>query len=765
MLTFTRLRFWLLLLAGVVLLAYALPAGASAASFGELGRFGSKGVGQGQFTEHGPAAVAFGVDPTDNTVYVGDEPEEHLFRIQKLGPKGEFLGSATLKTKGGAESESGIEGVAIDPVEHRFYVLVVQTRSSGKETDPDFPVAGALYAFSTVPNGSKELEPVTGTVEGGVLAGTTVFHPQSETMSQVLLEPSGIAVDPVSHDVIVMGREDREALGQEPAYRVALERITKTGALGKRWVDDAEAAFFEEGGSEEATSPVVNAEGNVYVIGGALETPLGATEQIVEIPKKFGAGEEPVKLVSFDAGAEEMVSFPGIPQPLEGAGLSIAPDGTLWAYAKILDKPEGGGSGFKLPGALAFNPDGTELGWTGGQSAGLGSETCVIGFEGHPMVAAGSEGKVFMFDSSPQTPRVIEFGPNGSGCPTAKSSALTVSVAGHTIEPGKAVEPGAEVKLSSTLSQANAKEVKWSFGDGTNTTTTNQHQTPETMHKFLGEGNFKVVETIQTDDLATPQIVQERTVTVSKPLPMASFKALTPIHVGEADHFDASKSTGSEGSAITKYEWNFGDGVSETTTTAATSHVYSTAKEYTVTLAVVDAHGLTSASTSNNIIVTPPSGGGGGGGGTGGGGTGGGGGGGTGGGTGGGNTGGGGGVLVYKAAFASTVLTVSGTGAFPIKVDCAAQSSCTGNVTLRTRTAVAAGKHKKAILTLASGSFALAGGQMKALTLHLSSKGRALLVRAHTLRVSATIVARDSAGQTHTTQSVVTLHAAKAKHH
>jgi PKD repeat protein len=761
MLKFTGFRSWLLLFAGVVLLGAVASSTAGAAGFGELARFGSKGVGQGQFTEHGTAAEAFGVEPSasGDNVYVGDEPEEHLFRIQKLGSNGEFLGSASLKTKGGAESESGIEGVAIDPTEHRFYVLVVQTRSSGRETDPEVPVAGALYAFSTIPNGKGELEPAAGTTEGGILAGSSVFHPQSETTSQVLLEPSGIAVDPTTHDVIVMGREDREGAGQEPAYRVALERVKSTGALGARWVDNAESPFFEEGGSEEATSPAVSKAGKVYVIGGALETPLGSTEQIVEIPKSFGAGESPVTFVSFDSGAEELVDFPGIPQPLNGAGLSIAPNDTLWAYAKILNKPEGGGSGFRLPGALAFNPNGTEFGWTGGQSAGLGSETCVISFEGHPMVAAGEGQRVWMFDSSPQAPRVVEFGPNGSGCPTAKSSALTVSVAGHAVEPSKSVEPGAEVSLSSTLSQANAKEVKWSFGDGTGETTTNQHQAPATTHQFAGEGKFKVEATIATDDLATPQIVVERTVTVIRKLPTAKFTAVATIGVGEADKLDASKSTGSEGSAITEYKWDFGDGTSEATKASAVNHTYSKAGKYTVELKVLDANKRTSEAASNSITVNapppppppstttnstsppsttstttppPPPG----------------------------NE-----VLAYKAMFAGTALTVSKTGSVPIRVDCAAQSSCTGSVTLRTLTAVAASKHKKAVLTLATGSFALAGGQIKALTLHLTAKGRAYLARVHTLRVRATIVARDSAGAMHTTQSVLTLHAAKAKHH
>jgi PKD repeat protein len=757
MLTFTRVRSWLLLLAGAVLLGSALPSAAGAAGFGELARFGSKGVGQGQFSEHGTAAMAFGVEPAGNSdnVYVGDEPEEHLFRIQKLGSKGEFLGSASLKTKGGAESESGVEGVAIDPVEHRFYVLVVQTRSSSRELDPEVPVAGALYAFSTIPNGKGELAPATTANAEGLLAGSTVFHPQSETAEQVLLEPSGIAVDPVSHDVIVMGREDREGAGQEPAYRVALMRVKSTGAFGGRWVDKAETSFFEEGGSEEATSPVVNSEGKVYVIGGARETPLGQTEQIVEIPKGFNSSEAPVTLVSFDSGAEELVDFPGIPQPLEGAGLSISPEGTLWAYAKILNKPEGGGSGFRLPGALAFNPNGTELGWTGGQNAALGSETCVVSFEGHPMIAAGGEQRVFMFDSSPQAPRVVEFGPGGSGCPTAKSSALTLTVAGHAVEPSKAVEPNVEATFSSTLSEANAKEIKWSFGDGTNAVTTNQHQTPETTHKFASEGKFKVEETIATDNLATPRIVVERTVTVSKKLTTAKFSYVTEVAVGEADKLDASKSSGSEGSAITEYKWKFGDGTSEATKASSTSHAYSAAGKYTVELTVLDANGRTSEPAVNAITVNapppppppttstttppttsttapPPP---------------------------------GNGVLAYKAVFAATALTVSKTGAFPIPVDCAAQSSCTGSVTLRTLTAVAASKHKKSILTLATGAFALAGGQMKAITLHLSAKGRAYLARVHTLRVSATIVARDSAGAMHTTQSVLTLRAAKAKHH
>jgi hypothetical protein len=89
-------------------------------------------------------------------------------------------------------------------------------------------------------------------------------------------------------------------------------------------------------------------------------------------------------------------------------------------------------------------------------------------------------------------------------------------------------------------------------------------------------------------------------------------------------------------------------------------------------------------------------------------------------------------------------------------------------VSLRTlnavRAGVAAAKKKAAILTLAKGSFSVAGGKVTTVVLHLSAKGRALLARAHTLKVRATIIAHDPAGAKHTEQTVVTLRAPATRH-
>jgi PKD repeat protein len=747
-----------LLSAIVVLFTLAAITTATAgASYGELTHFGEAGPGQGQFTET-VGTVAFGVDPTDNSVYVGDEPKSDEFRIQKLDSTGKFIAEARFKL-GTEERPSLIEGIAVDPAtvanpEGRVYVLGAVTRKPEIQPDPEVTAAGRLYAFKTQQTGTT-LEPAAGKKEG-VLAS---LQGESNTLGVALLEPKGIAVDPTTHDVIVMGKQDQGEL-EAPSLSVALERVSAGGVIRKpRWVDSTSSPFFT---TEEATSPVVSAAGKVYVVGGELEIAPGENaEQIDEIPSSFAGTPKP--LVRFQQnpspGGHSFAEFPpGAPPPTEGGGLSISPEGTFYAYA-ALEYEEPGEHFVHTFGALAFSGAGSELGWTGGRPwTKTGNVPCAVSFLGHPVVAAGSGERVFMFDSNPEAPRVIEFGPGGSGCPTASASVPTAKVNGEPVV--KAAPPGAEVVFSSTMKQANALSVEWSFGDGTTATVpTDEYETTQVGHKFTQEGTFTVTEKIHTDDLATPIIETSVPVTVEVPHPAAQFSSKTSTGSLNAS-FDAKNSTAPSGSTIAKYTWEFGDGTApETRTTATIEHGYRSFATYTVKLTVTDSKGLTNSHqtsitlssspppppppppTTTNPAPTPtpaptppPSG------------------------------GGGGEVLSYSASLAKTSLTVTKTGTVALMVDCAGKSICSGSVTLRTLSAVSAGKHK-AILTLASASFTLSGGQAKSLTLHLSTKARALLARSHVLRARATILAHDSQGVMHTTQTIVTLRPQKAKHH
>src|SRR6202453_2996447 len=118
-----------------------------------------------------------------------------------------------------------------------------------------------------------------------------------------------------------------------------------------------------------------------------------------------------------------------------------------------------------------------------------------------------------------------------------------------------------------------------------------------------------------------------------------------------------------------------------------------------------------------------------------------------------------------------TSLQVGPFGAVTVKISCPSnESECSGSVTLRTLNAViASAKHgarqKPSVLTLSAGYFTVAGGQVRAVTLHLSKSARVLLARTRTLRARATLGAHDLQGASHTTRTTVTLHVATARHH
>jgi PKD repeat protein len=738
----------------------AISATPALAVYGELAHFGEPGTGKGQFnlTESFGTTEGLGVDATTNTVYAVDGPTAKQFRIQKFElVSGKWTSVASVKFKPVVENESKekaeidkVEGVAVDHARNRVYVLVGVARLEEQTVDPEEPVAAQLYSFD-----ASTLEAATGTTNGLLVGadGAGSFQAFSETGGVPILNPSGIAVDPTTGDVIVQGYEDPTGTTEEPEQRVTLQRISSTGVLGARWKD--EGNFFTADDSvlpAEVTSPVVSAAGKVYVSGGTLPAALGEAEEIDEIPSSFAAGTTPTPLVQFIS--EGLITFPGVPAPNSGAGITVGPEGDFYAFAQVTlasTPPE------REPAVLAFGSTGSELGWVGGQNQPEegGHVPCAISFRGHPLVAAGEAGDVFVFDSSPKAPDIVEFGPGGSGCPTASATApvATVSKATQTH-----VKAGATVNLASTITQADALTVEWELINRTAHTTEkvlgppNEFQLAEINHTFASEGEYTIKVTIGTDDLASAPLVEESALTVEGSLPTPQFAASPqPANVGEAVKFNPEASAGN-GSRISSYRWIFGDG-SETTTTTPTTveHVYSAAGEYHVKLIVTNAKGP--SETEATVIVNGPAGGGGG--------------------T---TTTGGGGtttttttgttttptqvVQSYRATIAGTSLTVSSNGAVTIKVACQGQSSCAGTLTLRTQSAVAA--KRKTILTLGSASFAASGGTVKSVTVHLSAKGRALLARMHTLKVAATIVARDSSGTSHTTAAVVSLRAAKA---
>ncbi len=830
------------------------------AAYGELKRFGEAGPSAGQLNEERTRLL--GVDPTDNSVYVLDEPQRFTqekvevinpetkaceineitgnctmegvgpitrhFRLQKFAEEGK--GKYALVASGSFDEVSpeprtglflaqGVEGLAIDQSLKRVYLLTVVDREKGLAVDNQFKgsgslstegllVASTLHAFSTEASGS-ELVPASGTKETveqgkGVLVGPAEFHTQSATAGQALLQPTGITVDPTTHEVIVLGHIDEKGEATDAIANAsdhyALQRISQTGTLGARYLDKTN---FLKGGlvSNPPDSPVV--------VPGATERVDVDHEGIAEVPYNFASTEAPHQLISRlgESGAAIGPRSSFSRGASIGGALSASNDGKLYASGEVRSEEPGVGVDFR-PGVLKLEGStGAELGWTGGQTPLVTGTKgkCVLQPELEELielplrVAAGSAGKVFALNPEflkrwegeeaatleeeeeraaeggektklPHFSAIVEFGEAGTGCPKGSVTPPVAEVNAKPLTEKEPVAAGVAVTFSSTVEQADALKVKWEFSNGTvtetETTNTDQYRFPTVNHKFEHEGLFTVKETVETDNLDTPtltaQAAEKVQVSGVAPPPPAALEGPSSALVSQTVTFTDPNPSG----VIKKYKWSFGDGAKSETEAPSAKHAYSAPGEYTVELKVANSQGTESTPATKKIKVTeatkepeppveekhetlttppptPPP---------------------------------GGGVqgktetkppaAVPNAVLAKASASVSSSGAVALSVSCpAGESSCAGTVTLRTLTAVsaAAGARaaKKAVLVLATGSFSVAGGSVKSVTLHVSAKAKKLLAKAHVLRVRATIVAHDPAGSSHTSQATVTLRAAK----
>jgi PKD repeat protein len=812
----------LLALAGVLLLLGLLAVTARADEYGGLGGLAvfKPGKNGGHLEVNPRSHHAFGVDPDGNS-YIAEEIEtegKYYLRIQKLSSKGEYLTEARVELTG---KPYQLDGVAIDAETQRLYVLVVGQRKGeggGSVFDPEAPVAAALYAFSTA-----ALEPAAGTPatgkEAGLLTGEKALGSLSEAAGVPLLDPHGIAVDPTTHDVLILGQQDMSAkkgLGEED-LGAAVQRVHTEGAaegeLGPRYVDaqncldegaeiETEPACGESFG--QPTSPFVSSGGRLYGerAGELWEIPAteNASEAFTSAPKVYEA--KPKRLFTMgprEAGAiVELASM----EEGEGGALAFVPtgpgEGRIYLDAKIIsEEGEGNRTANRGAAVLSYSESGgtpvaKELGWTAGQNGTGEKEKCILPL-GSPQVLVGADsgGGLLLLDITyagapsehkPATVNVLQFGTGGEECGHARATPPSVSVKGQPVTTLKA---GQNTSLALDVFAADTNSVEWKFLDNGKEEPDEPPvvesypfptQVPTLTHEFKHGGNYEILATVEPDDFG-PKIEEHANVTVegeeggsgSGGSPIgAEFSYTSPATVGQPAQF-AAKVTDPSNKGLPrvqyKYVWEFGDGAKIEGGGGRefrTEHAYAGEGRYVVKLTVIDEGGRTTEAmhaVQVNVARTPAStassstGGSGGSG----------------------DSGGGGasidrgvsGVTSTRAPDATlagtTSLVVGKSGGVTLKLACpAGETRCAGTVTLRTLGAVKAStRGKKHVLILAAGSFAVAGGRLEAVTLHLSAMARALLARMHVLRVQATIEAHDPAGATHTTPAVVTLRLGK----
>ena len=166
--------------------------------------------------------------------------------------------------------------------------------------------------------------------------------------------------------------------------------------------------------------------------------------------------------------------------------------------------------------------------------------------------------------------------------------------------------PGASATFDASGSQdleGTITDYSWDFGDGTQPVDAGTDAT--TTHTFTARGPYTVTLTITNDSNQTDQITH--TVTVDNPPTAAFSPSATLATPGSSLTFDGTGSAPGDGSMITDYSWNFGDGSQpdDTGATATDSHLYSLPGVYTVRLTVTDDLHVTNSVTQVVTIDQP----------------------------------------------------------------------------------------------------------------------------------------------------------------
>jgi PKD repeat protein len=252
----------------------------------------------------------------------------------------------------------------------------------------------------------------------------------------------------------------------------------------------------------------------------------------------------------------------------------------------------------------------------------------------YPSLAAGSNGAIWVLtngqDSSgagQQTSgtgpgafqggrQLIELAPNtGSACPTP-SSTFTMSagtLSQSASGPAMTVAQGTTVHFDASsiaLNGAAPAAYTWQFGDGATSTNLDASSAPFTWpsttasERYTALGTDTVTLTMFSD---YGKYVETGTINVIAATPPTAAFGFSPAspETGQAVTFDASSSAPTPGASIQSYQWDFGDGRTQTTSSPTTTHTYSNPSAgYQVSLTILDSDGATSTAATHTVAVT-----------------------------------------------------------------------------------------------------------------------------------------------------------------
>lgn len=156
---------------------------------------------------------------------------------------------------------------------------------------------------------------------------------------------------------------------------------------------------------------------------------------------------------------------------------------------------------------------------------------------------------------------------------------------------------GGQITAGVCSSTSAVTTFNWDFGD--NSTGTGQIAN----HIYAATGTYTVTLTVTNDK--NQQAAATKAIVVTTAVAPTSTYIISPttIHKNvDTVNFNAAASAASSGHSIVRYDWNFGDGTTASTTTANAAHIFTAANTYKTTLTVTDDLGQ-SATSEQDVIV------------------------------------------------------------------------------------------------------------------------------------------------------------------
>jgi len=145
------------------------------------------------------------------------------------------------------------------------------------------------------------------------------------------------------------------------------------------------------------------------------------------------------------------------------------------------------------------------------------------------------------------------------------------------------------------------KSFLWNFGDGTTSTSVVVSHAYDTPGSYLV--TLTVTDYFDNQDIATVTVAAGDS---AGPTAAIEIKQDPPYIIDQNITFDGTDSAVSEdcgcGTTIVSYEWDFGDG--ETDSGSIVNHTYVTVGTYTVTLTVTDSNGKSAVTVTSVTVIT-----------------------------------------------------------------------------------------------------------------------------------------------------------------